>query len=72
MIQVGQKVRFDPFIYIAGFGVEEFRKYVTGTVVAVYPEHQWFSVQYGSLRTSFKFCDIDTRVTICSEYKHYK
>jgi hypothetical protein len=65
MIQVGQKVRFDPFIYIAGDGIEGFRKEVIGTVVSVYHNHKWFSVQYGNLRTSFKFCDIGEKVHIC-------
>ena len=65
MIRVGQTVRFDPFATVLGFGVDEIRQEVVGTVVEVYYEHKWFSVQYGKLRTSFKFCDIGTRVHIC-------
>lgn len=65
MIFVGQKVRFDPFATILGHGVDEMRHEVVGTVVAVYRKHKWFSVQYGNLRTSFKFCDIDDMVYFC-------
>ncbi len=70
MIKVGQKVRFDPFAEVMGFGIEENRgDYVTGTVVAVYPRGQWFSVEYGNpiARTSFKFCDIGKEVKICDK-----
>ena len=68
MIQVGQKVKFDPFAEVMGVGVLENRgNYVTGTVVGVYPRGQWFSVEYGDpkTRTSFKFCDIGKEVKIC-------
>lgn len=65
MIQVGQKVRFDPFETASGFGINELRKEVVGTVIAVYHKHQWFSVLHGELRTSFKFCDIGDNVHIC-------
>ena len=65
LIRTGMKVRFDPFLTIIGFGVDEMRHDVVGTVVAVYYEHKWFSVQYGKLRTSFKFCDIGDTVHIC-------
>ena len=63
-IQVGQKVRFDPFETGGGFGIDECRGEVTGTVVKVYPEHKWFSVVYGDpeQRISFKFCDVGERV----------
>ncbi len=67
MIQVGQKVMFDPFAEITGFASEDNRgNYVTGTVVAVYPRGKWFSVEYGNptARTSFKFCDIGKEVKI--------
>lgn len=68
MIEVGQKVRFDPFREIKGFGSEANRgTYVTGTVVMVNVPHRWFSVEYGNsrMRDSFKFSDIGTAVTVC-------
>lgn len=65
MIRVGQRVRFDPFATSLGFGVDLLREDVVGTVVEIYYEHKWFSVQYGNLRTSFKFCDIDNCVYFC-------
>ena len=63
-IAAGQKVRFDPFETVFGYGVGDLREMVTGTVVAVYPKHKWFSVVYGDRkqRISFKFCDIGGRV----------
>lgn len=66
LVAVGQKAQFDPWDGISGTGVKEFRKVVTGTVIAVYPEHKWFSVVYGvhKLRTSFKFCDIGDGVKV--------
>jgi hypothetical protein len=65
-VTVGQKVRFDPFEDIVGFGIDACRSEVTGTVVEVYQEHKWFSVEYGDpkQRISFKFCDIGERVTV--------
>ena len=68
MIKVGQKVQFDPFKEITGFGSDDNRgKLVTGTVVMVNEPHSWFSVEYGNpkMRASFKFCDIGTAVTVC-------
>lgn len=65
MIYVGQKVRFDPFESIHGFGVADFRVEVVGTVVSVNYKHRWFLVQHGELRTSFNFCDIGDSVKIC-------
>ena len=65
-IKVGQDVRFDPFVHVMGFGVYEMRYEVTGTVVEIFPEHKWFSVEYGDpkQRISFKFCDIGERVMV--------
>jgi hypothetical protein len=65
-VEVGQKVRFDPFECAFGYGIEACRGRVTGTIVDVYPEHQWFSVVFGEpqQRISFKFCDIGERVKI--------
>ncbi len=62
-IQVGQKVRFDPFETACGYGIDAIRGLVTGTIVEVYHDHKWFSVEYGERqRTSFKFCDVGERV----------
>lgn len=63
-IAAGRKVRFDPFETSCGFGIDECRGLVTGTIVKVYPKHKWFSVIYGNplQRISFKFCDIGGRV----------
>lgn len=65
-VAVGQKVQFDPFECIRGFASGDVRAIVTGTVVAVYPAHRWFSVVYvvHKLRTSFKFCDIGDGVEV--------
>ena len=65
-IEPGQKVRFDPFVTSYGYGVEDLRVKVTGTVVDVYPEHKWFSVVFGEpkQRISFKFCDVGERVKL--------
>jgi uncharacterized protein Veg len=62
-IKVGQKVRFDPFQGINCYGAVAIRKKQTGTVVAVYEDHRWFSVEYGDKgetkkRISFNFADI--------------
>lgn len=66
MIRVGQKVRFDPFETSSGFGIDDCRGEVAGTVAAVYPKHKWFSVEYGNpkQRTSFKFCEVGKSVTV--------
>lgn len=63
-IAPGRKVRFDPFETVFGYGVGEIRGLVTGTIVNVYPKHQWFSVVYGEpkQRISFKFSDIGKSV----------
>lgn len=59
MIEVGQKVKFDPFAEITGFSSDLNRgKKVTGTVVYVNAPHQWFSVGYANQRISFKFSQI--------------
>lgn len=64
-ISVGQQVQFDPFETVCGYGVDAIRGMVMGTIVKVYPEHKWFSVEYGEKqRTSFKFCDVWERVTV--------
>ena len=65
-IEAGRKVRFDPFETIMGYGVEEMRGMVTGTIVDVYPKHHWFSVVIDDTkqRISFMFCDVGERVKI--------
>ena len=65
-IAPGRKVQFNPFETATGYGVEEIRGLVTGTIVKVYPEHQWFLVAFGNpkQRISFKFCDIGERVKL--------
>lgn len=65
-VAVGQKVQFDPFGGSKGTGIDDVRAIATGTVIAVYPAHKWFSVVYGKhkVRTSFKSCDIGKRVKI--------
>ena len=67
MIVVDQKVRFDAYGYVSG-GVEKLSLSVTGTVVGVNYAHQVFHVVFDSgitkQRTSFKFCDIGTRVQV--------
>jgi len=65
-VEVGQKVRFDPFIYLQGQLGDFLRgNDVTGTIVYVNYPHGWFSVEYGKQRTSFNFVDIGRTVTIC-------
>ena len=65
-VSIGQKVRFDPFETGFGFGIEDCRGEVEGTVVQVYKDHKWFSVEYGDpkQRTSFNFADIGKSVMI--------
>jgi hypothetical protein len=65
-VSVGQKVRFDPFETAVGFGIEACSCEVEGTVVEIYPEHHWFSVEYGDpkQRTSFMFFEIGERVMV--------
>lgn len=66
-VSIGQKVRFDPFEEVHGFGVDECRDEVEGTVVEIHKDHKWFSVEYGfpKMRTSFKFSDIGQVVFVC-------
>lgn len=71
MVKVNDKVEF---IHLSGIklsGLPVNAERVVGTVVQVFPEHQWFSVEYvigpknTLLRTSFKFADIGNSVSIC-------
>ena len=69
MIEVGQKVKFDLY---KGINVQNLNISVTltGTVVEVYEDHGWFSVEYvdeekKKRRASFKFDDIGKTVNVC-------
>ena len=68
MVIVDQLVRFDAFENIS-VGVEKISYFVIGTVYAVNYENKVFHVVYTmgatELRTSFKFCDIGTKVHLC-------
>ena len=67
MIQVGQKVRFNPFTANRD-SVQKIEIRTTGTVVWINERHQWFSVQYGeNQRTSFKFSEIGQNVHLCKK-----
>jgi hypothetical protein len=70
VIEVGQKVKFDPFKEHTGFASEGCKgKNVTGTVVFVNEPHKWFLVEYtgvgGKQHTSFKFYEIGKAVKVC-------
>jgi hypothetical protein len=70
MIEVGQKVIFDPFEFISGYGIADLRgQQIKGTVVEVHEDHHWFSVEYGDpvQRTSFNFADIGLVVRLCGK-----
>ena len=66
-IEVGQKVRFDPFRDITGFASDMNRgRDVRGKIVYVNEPHKWFLVEYGKpkARVSFKFCDLGHGVQV--------
>ena len=68
MITVDQRVRFDVFQDIKA-STDKVPLIATGTVYGVNYAHKVFHVSYfiGSkeMHTSFKFCDIGTKVHIC-------
>lgn len=69
-VQVGQRVRFDPFMDVSGFASTDNRgRKQTGTVVMVNVPHKWFSVEYScwgtKQRTSFKFSQFGRDVLLC-------
>lgn len=66
MIKVGQKVKFDPFDCLTGYGTEVTHRKVTGKVVFVNARHRWFEVvdNKGKSRTTFHFCDIGKKVKL--------
>jgi hypothetical protein len=65
MIEVGQKVKFDLFEGINPPGLTPIHSEKIGTVIEVYEDHRWFSVEYDNgCRISFKFDDIGTAAII--------
>ena len=64
IVEVGQKVYFDPFQDVQhAYGVDALRGGVTeGTVDYINHRGGWFSVVYGKLRTSFFFSEIGKKV----------
>ncbi len=68
MINIGQKVKFNPFKGIHSAGDISATENTVGVVKYVNPTHRWFSVEYGDdvkLRISFNFNDIGNAVTLC-------
>lgn len=65
-IKVGQVVKFDPFRGIRFYGSVFLGSIVTGTIIDVNNEHQYFTAEYGDepFRISFKFDDIGNAVKI--------
>lgn len=64
MIEVGQKVKYDPFQSMTYMGVGEIRQEVVGVVTYVHQKHRWFSVENSGIRTTFSFADIGKDVRI--------
>ena len=71
MIGEGMKVRFVPgFNDSKVFSIEERRAArITGTVIHINWEHEWFTVEFDcggtKQREAFKFCDIGSVVKVC-------
>lgn len=61
---MGRTAIFDPFACDKGQAVKELSCTVKGKVVYVNHKHEWFSVKYGDLRTSFAFSEIGKEVQI--------
>lgn len=64
MIEVGQKVKYDPFKAMSYSGVCEIRKTVVGVVIYVNHKRRWFTVENDGIRTTFRFTDIGQDVRI--------
>ena len=64
MIKVGQRVKYDPFKAMFGFGVCEVRQIATGVVTYINHEHGWFMAESNGVRTTFNFFDIGKDVRI--------
>lgn len=68
-VKVGTKVRFNPFRGIRLSGFVPNQDLVTGTVIELHEDHNWFAVEYElgneKLRTSFNYADIGETVKLC-------
>ncbi len=64
MIEIGQKVRYDPFKDMTYMGVGEIRQIVTGTVTYINYKRGWFMVEHESMKNTFRFTDIGKSVWI--------
>lgn len=68
MIQVGQKVRFDPYVGVKVPSFGNVSSLKVGTVIEVHEDHHWFAVEYdvndSTMRTSFNFADIGDNVQV--------
>ena len=70
MIELGQKVQFNPFRDARCFVSSDYKdKTMIGTVVYINEPNKWFLAEYNcggaTLRTSFLFRDIGKAVTVC-------
>lgn len=66
MIEVGQKVIFDPLQYGVCYVPYSAPEYVVGIITEIHDDHRWFLVEYGTpgngtLRMGFKFNDFGFR-----------
>ena len=65
-VDVGTLVAFDPLACISTSSACDYHdEKTTGTVVYINKPHKWFLVEYGELRTSFKFSEIGLAVVVC-------
>jgi hypothetical protein len=62
VIKVGQRVRFDPWHGIHILNGMVTGEEVIGTIISVYPQHRYFTVEYErdniKYKTSFNFNDV--------------
>lgn len=71
MIEIGQKVRFDPFAESCGGGVDSRSgSFVVATVTYVNEPHRWFMCEYRSsigerIKASFQFWQVGKQVKLC-------
>lgn len=67
MIEINQKVKFNPYhgLHLGGLPISNEK--VVGTVKYINTEHRWFSVEYGdpAMRISFNISDIGRNVFLC-------
>lgn len=66
MLEVGQKVVFDPYKGVKGFDKEYYSRDVVGKICYVNYPHRWFGVEWGNpkQKTSFKFSQIGEDVKL--------